>query len=84
MLKRKSIREKGKLGLSKLFVKMQPGDKVSLIRNLTFTQDFPKRFQGKTGTVLESRGISCVVKIYDGKRPKTLIVKRINLKKLSN
>jgi len=84
MLKRKNIREKGKLGLSKLFVNMNVGDKVALVRNLSFTKDFPQRFQGKTGNVIEKRGASLLVKIYDGKRPKTLVVKRINLKKLSN
>ena len=84
MLKRKNIREKGKLGLSKLFAIINPGDKVSLVRNLAFTKDFPKRFQGKTGTVFETRGVSCIVKIRDGKRHKSLVVKRINLKKLSN
>jgi len=84
MLKRKTVREKGKVGLSKLFANIQIGDTVALVRNLSFTSDFPKRFQGKTGKVSGKRGMSLIVEIYDGKRPKTLIVKRINLKKLSN
>lgn len=84
MLKGKLIRERGKLGLSKLYANIQIGDKVSLIRNSSFTRDFPVRFHGKTGVVLETRGGSYVVKINDGKRSKRLVVKRINLKKLSN
>ncbi len=80
--KSKSIRERGKLGLSKLFASINEGDKVTLVRNLSFSKDFPDRFQGKTGTVMGKRGVSLIVKIYDGKKPKTLVVKRINLKKL--
>jgi len=84
MLKRKNIREKGKLGLSKLFQEINVGDKVALVRNLSFTKDFPDRFQGKTGTVAEQRGESFIVKFFDGDVPKQVVVKRINLKKLSN
>lgn len=84
MLKGKTIRERGKLGLSKLYANIQIGDKVALVRNPSFTRDFPERFHGKTGMVSELRGASCVVNIKDGKRPKSLVVKRINLKKLSN
>lgn len=84
MLKRKNIREKGKLGLSKLFTDIKIGDKVALVRNLSFTKDFPDRFQGKTGTVVEERGESYMVNFYDGKVEKNVMAKRINLKKLSN
>ncbi len=84
MLKRKQVREKGKLGLSKLFTEINIGDKVALVRNLSFTKDFPERFQGRTGTVLEQRGEGFVVSFHDGKVEKKLVVKRINLKKLSN
>lgn len=84
MLKRKRVREQGKLGLSKLFQDINIGDKVALVRNLSFTKDFPDRFQGKTGVVSEQRGESFVVKFLDGNVPKSNIVKRINLKKLSN
>ena len=84
MLKRKSIREKGKLSLSKLFADIKEGDKVALVKNHSYTADFPKRFQGKTGLVTGTRGRSYLVNIYDGKRQKSLVVKRINLKKLYN
>lgn len=84
MLKRKKIRQRGKLGLSKFFASFKVGDKVALVRNLSFTKDFPVRFHGKTGTVMGEQGKSLVVKIYDGRRKKSLVVKRINLKKLSN
>ena len=84
MLRRKVQRERGKIGLSKLFADIKVGDKVSLVRNLSFTRDFPPRFQGKTGIVAAQRGESFVVKFLDGKVPKSVIAKRINLKKLSN
>ena len=84
MIKRKPVREKGKLRLSSLFMEIGIGDKVALVRNLSFTKDFPKRFHGKTGVVKEKRGESYIVDFYDGKMPKSVIVKRINLKKLPN
>ena len=84
MLKRKPVREKGKLGLSRLFTDIQVGNKVALVRNLSFTKDFPDRFQGKTGIVTEQRGDSLIVEFHDGNVPKSVVVKRINLKKLSN
>lgn len=84
MLKRKSIREKGKTRLSDLFKEMNIGDKVSLVGNHSFTRDFPQRFHGKTGVIKEKRGAGYIVDFYDGKRQKSVVVKRINLKKLSN
>lgn len=84
MIKRKSIREKGKVRTSDLFREVKIGDKVALVRNLSFTMDFPKRFHGKTGVIREKRGLSYIVDFYDGKMPKSVVVKRINLKKLPN
>ena len=84
MSKAKSIREKGKLGLSKIFANIKPGDKVALIRNLSFSRSFPERYQGKTGVVMKAEGDALIVKIKDGNREKLFSAKKIHLKKLSS
>jgi len=84
MLKQKSVRERGKLSLSKLFSELNEGDKVSLVRDLSFKPSFPLRFQGKTGKIVEKSGRSYVVELYDGNKLKKITATRINLKKLQN
>jgi len=84
MLKRKIVRERGKLSLSKLFSDLNVGDKVALVRDLAFKTSFPARMQGKTGIVTEKRGNGFVVDFYDGNKLKRITAKKINLKKLSN
>ncbi len=84
MLKRKRIRQKGKLGLSKVFSNISIGDKVALIRDLSFNASFPERFQGRTGTVIEKQGRSLVVLVKEGSMEKKFITQKIHLKKLSS
>jgi len=84
MLKQKLIRQRGKLSLSKLFSKLEVGDKVALVRDLSFKTSFPARMQGKTGIISEKRGEGYVVDVYDGGKLKRITAKKINLKKLSN
>ena len=84
MLNRKTSREQGKLGLSKLYSDLNVGDKVALLRDLSFKTSFPKRMQGKTGIITEKRGDGYVVDVYDGGKLKSLTAKKINLTKLSN
>jgi len=85
MLKQKLVGQRGKLSLSELFSTLNVGDKVALVRDLSFKTSFPVRMQGKTGTVIEKRGEGYVVSFHDGvKKVKTITVKKINLKKLSN
>jgi len=82
MLKRKRIREKGKIGLSKILEELKPGEKVAIIQDPSFGVTFPRRFHGKTGRIIEKRGKGYVVEVYDGKKQKKLVLKKINLKKL--
>jgi len=78
----KRIREKGKLSLSKLFIKFNEGDKVALIYNSSSPKVFPARFQGRTGIVKGMRGRAQIVEIRDGGKNKTFIINQIHLKKI--
>jgi len=81
MLKRKQIRERGKIKFSRYFQKLEKGDKVAVVRDVSFKTGFPKAIQGRTGTVEEKRGNCCIVKINIGK-DKRFIIHPIHLKKL--
>lgn len=83
MLKRKRIREKGKLSFSKYFQKFDSGDTIAVVRELSVQgPGFPKRIQGRTGKVIEKRGSAYVVEIMDQKMAKQYIIKPIHLKKI--
>jgi len=83
-MKYKPVRQKGKLGLSKVFSELNLGDKVALVRDLSFKASFPKAWQGRTGKVTGKRGKAYVIEVYDGNKLKKITAKRINLKKLPN
>lgn len=82
MKKRKQIREKGKLRLSKIFQELKEGDKVTMVREHSVPATFPKRMQGRTGLVKGVRGKAYIVEIKDYDEAKTYIVEPIHLKKL--
>lgn len=84
MIQHKRVREKGKLGLSRLFREFKKGDKISLVYVPGRKADFPLRFQGRTGNIVEKRGSAYVINVKDGGQIKQFIVKRIHLKKLSS
>jgi large subunit ribosomal protein L21e len=84
MIKHKRVRERGKLGLSRLFREFKKGDKISLVCVPGQKSDFPLRFHGRTGNVLRKQGNAFVVNIKDGGQNKKFVVKRIHLKKLSS
>lgn len=82
MLKHKRIRERGKLSLAEYFKEINKGDRVALIRNLSYGRTFPSRMQGRTGIVIEKRGRAYAIKLNDGKKEKTYIVPKVHIKKL--
>ena len=82
MLKRKRIREKRRTNLSQYFQELREGDKVTLVRNLSFKAAFSKRMHGKTGTIVGKRGKAYIVRLLNGKMYKTFTIKPIHLKKL--
>ena len=84
MVKGKKVREKGKVQLSKYFQEFEEGDAVSVVRELSVGAVFPKRLQGKTGSVIGKRGKSYVVKIKDINKEKQFIIEPIHLKKIKN
>jgi large subunit ribosomal protein L21e len=70
----KRVREKGKLGLSRLLAIYQVGDKVVINIDSGIHKGMPhKRFQGKIGNVLEKRGKAYVVEIPQRKTSKYVI-----------
>ena len=83
MLKRKRTRERGKLRLSQYFQKLEKGDKVTVVRELSETAVFPKRIQGRTGVIEGRRGKAYIVKIKDYDKEKLFIITPIHLKRVA-
>jgi len=70
----KRVREKGKLGLSRLLAKYEVGDKVIINIDSGIHKGMPhKRFQGKVGTVVEKRGRAYVLDLPQRKTSKYII-----------
>ncbi|MEK6897391.1 MAG: 50S ribosomal protein L21e [Nanoarchaeota archaeon] len=83
MAKRKKIRTRGKIQLSRYFQNLKEGDNVSIVRDLSVEFNFPERMQGRTGIVAEKRGRAYVVKIMDHDKEKKFIIEPIHLKKIA-
>ncbi len=81
-MKRKKIREKGKLRLSRIFQKLEKGDKVAVVREISVKAGFPERLQGRSGVIEGRRGKAYIIKIIEGKQEKKFIIEPIHLKKL--
>ncbi len=84
MLRRKRIREKGKLSLSRVYQELKEGDRVVLMHDLAFKASFPSRLQGKTALIKGKRGKAFVVELRDGKKIKRFIIRPIHLRKLKS
>lgn len=82
MLKRKQVRERGKLKLSIYFQKLEQGDRVAIVRELSQKASFPSRLQGKVGVIESKRGSNYIIKLKDYKQEKRFIIHPIHLKKL--
>ena len=82
MVKRKPLRARGKIQLSRYFQKFEKGDKVSVVKEVSIASDFPTRLQGRTGTVEGMQGRSVVTKIKDQEKEKTFLIAPIHLKKI--
>lgn len=81
MLKRKQIREKGKIKLSRYFQELKEGDKVSVVKELSLKSSFPKSIQGRTGVIEGKRGKNYIIKMKIG-QDKRFIIHPAHLKKL--
>ncbi|MGD2200371.1 MAG: 50S ribosomal protein L21e [Candidatus Bathyarchaeota archaeon] len=70
----KKVREKGKLGLSRLLMEYEVGNKVVINIDPAVHKGMPhKRFQGKVGTIVEKRGKAYVLDIPQRKTSKLVI-----------
>jgi len=78
----KRVRERGKLGLSRLLAKYEVGDKVVINIDPAIHKGMPhKRFQGKVATVVEKRGKAFVLDIPQRKTSKLVIAGREHIQK---
>ncbi|MFC1710700.1 hypothetical protein ACFLZJ_00895, partial [Nanoarchaeota archaeon] len=82
MVRRKKVRTRGKLQLSRYFQELKEGDKVSVFRERSVKSAFPIRLQGRTGTVIGKRGKVNLVLIKDQAKEKKFLIEPIHLKKI--
>lgn len=82
MVKKKKIRTRGKLQLSRYFQNLKEGDKIAVIREGSVNASFPERLQGRTGTVMGKQGRAYIVKMMDHNKEKKFIIQSIHLKKI--
>lgn len=82
MVRRKKVRTRGKLSLSKFFQKFVKGDKVGIVRESAMQPRFPKRLQGRTGVVEGKRGKAYIVSIKEKTKDKNYLIEPIHLKKI--
>ncbi len=78
----KRVRERGKLGLSRLLAEYDVGEKVIINIDPGVHRGMPhKRFQGKVGTVVEKRGKAYILDIPQRKTSKLVIAGPEHLRK---
>ena len=82
MVRRKKVRSRGKLPLSKYFQEFNVGDSIAVIREISIKASFPKRLQGRTGVVKGKRGKAYITVIKDQNKEKTFLIEPIHLKKI--
>ncbi|MBU2104169.1 MAG: 50S ribosomal protein L21e [Nanoarchaeota archaeon] len=82
MGKKKLIRTRGKLKLSRYFQELEKGDKVAVILEPAVQPRIPKRLQGRTGVVEDKKGRVYVVRINDQDQVKKFLIEPIHLKKM--
>jgi ribosomal protein L21E len=83
MVRRKKIRTRGKLSLSRYFQELKEGDIVSISREPAVQSSFPERMQGRTGVIEGKRGRIYFVKIKDYDKEKRYLIAPIHLKKIA-
>ena len=84
MVKRKKIRTRGKLSLSRYFQELKQGDIVAVAREPAVQSAFPERMQGRTGMVEGRRGRTYIVMIKDHNKEKKFLIEPIHLKKITS
>ncbi|MAG10951.1 50S ribosomal protein L21e [Candidatus Pacearchaeota archaeon] len=82
MSKKKSVRTRGKLQFSRQFQELKEGDNVAIVKEQAVASVFPKRLQGRTGTVQGKRGKAYLVQVKDQAKEKRFLIEPIHLKKI--
>ena len=79
----KRVREKGKLGLKRLLVNYEKGERVVIKIDPAVHKGAPhKRYQGKVGMVVGRRGRAYILETPIRKKVKTIIATPEHLRKL--
>ena len=84
MGKRKLVRARGKLKLSRYFQEFKEGERVAVIREPAVTSSFPQRIHGRTGIVEKKQGKAYLVKIKEQDKEKKFLIEPIHLKKIKS
>jgi ribosomal protein L21E len=82
MKKVKTIREKGKIKLSRYFQEFKNGDKVAVVSDVALQPQFPKRIHGSTGVIIGKRGNANVIQIRTQGKEKQFLIKPVHLIKI--
>ena len=78
----KSVREKGKLKLSRYFTEFNEKENVAVVREISVQPRFPLRLQGRTGTIEGKKGRAYIVKINDQTKYKRYLIEPVHLKRI--
>ena len=81
-MKRKKVRTRGKLSLSRYFQELKKGEPVAVVIESAVQSSFPANLQGRTGFVEGKRGSSYLVRIKTQNKEKIFLIKSIHLKKI--
>jgi len=82
MIKRKTLKSKGKIKLSRYFQDFEKGERVAVIKELALQPRFPQKLQGRTGIIDGKRGSSYILKIKDLNKEKIYIIHPVHLMRL--
>ncbi|HUW43347.1 MAG TPA: 50S ribosomal protein L21e [Bacillota bacterium] len=82
MVRKKKIRTRGKVSLSRYFQELEKGESVAVVKERAVLAKFPERLQGRTGIVEGKRGRSYMVKINDQKKEKKFLIAPVHLKRI--
>ena len=82
MVRRKKVRTRGKLQLSKYFQEFKEGDAVAVKKEVSIKSSFPDRLQGKTGKIKGKQGKVYITIIKDQNKEKSFLIEPIHLKKI--
>lgn len=84
MVKRKNIRARGKVSLSKYFQEFKEGQRVAVMKEQSIASSFPERLQGCTGVIGGKKGKTYLVKIKTQNKEKEFLIEPIHLKKIES